>query len=58
MKMFLDVDAVYLHRESVDFHKFINGLEAIVEQSMGLSAFDPALFVFRNRRADKLKILY
>ena len=56
--MFVDVGTVYLHRDSVDFRKSINGLEAIVEQSMGLSAFDPALFVFRNRRADKLKILY
>jgi transposase len=52
------VNAVYLHREPVDFRKSINGLSIIVEESMGLSPFAEALFVFCNRRRDKLKILY
>ena len=46
MKMFTGVGTVYLHRDTVDFRKSINGLSAIVEQSMGLSLFDSALFVF------------
>ncbi len=49
---------IYLHREPVDFRKAINGLSVIVEQAMGLSPFDPALFVFCNKHRDKLKVLY
>jgi transposase len=58
MKTFVNVGAVYLHREPVDFRKAIDGLSLIVEQGMGLSVYDSALFVFCNRRRDKLKVLY
>ena len=49
---------VYLCREVVDFRKSINGLSALVEDHLGLNPFGPQLFVFCNRRRDKLKILY
>ena len=49
---------VHLHRDPVDFRKSINGLSVIVEEAMGLSPFTPGLFVFCNRRRDKLKVLY
>lgn len=58
MRLFHDVPAVYLHRDPVDFRKAINGLVVIVEQSMELSPYTPALFVFCNRTCDKLKIVY
>ncbi len=58
MRLFHDVPAVYLHRDPVDFRKAINGLVVIGEQSMELSPYAPALFVFCNRRRDKLKIVY
>ena len=58
MKMFAGVDAVYLHRDIVDFRKSINGLSVIVEQSMNLPLYDSSLFVFCNKQRDKLKILY
>lgn len=48
---------VYLHREAVDFRKNINGLSALVEQSLGLDPFARAVYVFRNRRADRIKLL-
>ena len=52
-----DVD-VYLCREVVDMRKSINGLSILVEQALGLDPFAPKLFVFCNRKRDKLKILY
>lgn len=58
MRMFVDLGKVYLHRDPVDFRKSIDGLSLIVDQSMNLSVFDSALFVFCNKRRDKLKILY
>jgi transposase len=58
MRMFVDVPAVYLHREPVDFRQSINGLSARVEGEMNLPALSGAVFVFCNRRRDKLKILY
>lgn len=48
---------VYLHREAVDFRQSINGLAALVERSLGLDPFATAMYVFRNRRADRIKIL-
>lgn len=48
---------VYLHREPVDGRKSINGLAVLVEQAMQLNPFAPALFVFSNRRRDRIKIL-
>jgi transposase len=56
--MHLDVESIYLHREPVDFRKSINGLSVIVEQQMQLSPFSNALFVFCNKKRDKLKVLY
>ena len=49
---------IYLYREVVDFRKSINGLSVIVDEAMGLSPFDVGIFVFCNRRRDKIKVLY
>lgn len=56
--MLPNLESIYLHREPVDFRKSINGLSVIVEDSMALSPFSAALFVFCNRGRDKLKVLY
>jgi transposase len=48
---------VYLHREAVDGRKNINGLALLVEQELGLDPFASAVFVFSNRRRDRIKLL-
>lgn len=48
---------VYLHRDPVDFRMGINGLSILVEQAMRLNPMTSALFVFCNRRRDRIKIL-
>ncbi len=40
-----DALRVYLHRDAIDFRAGINTLCALVEQSMQLDAFAPAVFV-------------
>ncbi len=52
MKMFINVDTVYLHRELVDFRKSINGLAIIVESEMTLSPLSGALFLFCNKQRE------
>lgn len=52
------IGAVYLYRRAIDFRKSIGGLSALVEQELGLNPFGEALYVFINRRRDKLKALY
>jgi transposase len=54
----LDDAQVYLCRDVVDMRKPINGLSLLVEQTLGLDPFAPQLFVFCNRKRDKVKILY
>lgn len=49
---------VYLCREAVDLRRSIDGLSALVERELALDPFAAALFVFTNRRRDKLKVLY
>ncbi|MEE9302421.1 MAG: IS66 family insertion sequence element accessory protein TnpB [Thiotrichaceae bacterium] len=58
MKMFVDVQKIYLYRDPVDFRKAIDGLALIVEQEMNLSSFEVAVFVFCNKGRDKVKALY
>lgn len=49
---------VYLCREFVDMRKAINGLSILVEQTLALDPFSPHLFVFCNKKRDKIKALY
>ncbi len=49
---------VSLCREPVDFRKAINGLSVRVEEVLAQDPFSPQLFVFINRKHDKVKILY
>ena len=49
--------SIYLHRDAIDFRKSINGLSALVEQGLGRDAFAAAVYVFCNRRGDRIKLL-
>jgi transposase len=48
---------VYLHRAPVDFRLNINGLAALVQQAPGLNPFATCVYVFSNRRRDRVKVL-
>ena len=47
---------VYLACGSTDLRKSIDGLAVLVKESFHLDPFSPCLFVFCNRKRDKLKI--
>lgn len=49
---------VYLCREPVDMRKSIDGLSLLVQEAMALNPFEAAVFVFGNRRRDKVKLLF
>lgn len=48
---------VYLHRQAIDFRMGINGLATLVEQALGRDPFAAAVYVFSNRRRNRVKIL-
>ena len=49
---------IYISSSNVDMRKSIDGLASIVQQRFHLDPFSDALFVFRNRHCDKIKMLY
>jgi transposase len=51
------IERVYLHCAPIDMRKQMDGLAALVEGTLQSDPFSGALFVFINRRRDKLKIL-
>lgn len=48
---------VYVSTRPVDFRKGIDGLALAVQEVIGLDPFSGAAFVFRAKRADRLKIV-
>ena len=53
-----DLPLVYVCRDVVDFRKGIASLSVLVEGTLALDPFSEHLFVFCNRKADKVKVLY
>lgn len=48
---------VYLACGSTDLRKSIDGLAVLVKEAFDLNPFSPCLFVFCNRKRDKIKVL-
>ena len=51
------VDTVYLALGATDLRKSIDGLALIVQETFKLDPFSKHLFVFCNRKKDKIKVL-
>ena len=49
---------IYVYAGSTDMRKGINGLSGIVRSELAVDPTDGSLFVFINRRRDRLKMLY
>ena len=48
---------IYLAAGATDLRRSVDGLSALVRDVMGLDPMSGHLFLFRNRRGDRLKIL-
>lgn len=49
---------VWLCREQVDMRKQINGLSILISSNMNKNPTNGELFIFFNKHADKIKLLY
>ena len=49
---------VMVAAKPVDFRKGAEGLAALVREAMGADPFLGAVYVFRARRADRIKLIY
>ena len=48
---------VWLYREHIDFRKQMNGLVQLIVEEKGSRPNDGAVYVFRNRQRNKVKLL-
>ena len=49
---------VMVATKPVDFRKGAEGLAALVREAMRADPFDGAIYVFRAKRADRIKLIY
>lgn len=49
---------VLMATKPVDFRKGAEGLAALVRETMRADPFDGAIYVFRAKRADRIKLVY
>ena len=49
---------IYIVTKAVDFRKGHDGLAALVQSHLRKTPFDGAVYVFRAKRADRLKLIY
>ena len=48
---------IYMATRPVDFRRGLDGLAAAAQEALGLDPYSGAAFVFRAKRADRIKIL-
>jgi transposase len=56
-RQFRPLRKVYVATRPIDFRKGHDGLAAAVQEMIGEDPFSGAVFVFRSKRADRLKVL-
>jgi Transposase and inactivated derivatives len=49
---------IWFYRQPIDFRKQIDGLVILVADTLEKDPTSGQLFIFRNKKADKLKLLY
>ena len=49
---------IHICRKAVDFRKQVNGLSSIIQHQLKHNPMSGQLFVFLNRRRDKIRILF
>ena len=49
---------VYVALEPQDMRKSFNGLAAVVQEHLGSDPYQGALYLFTNKRHDRLKLLF
>jgi len=49
---------IYVYQAATDMRKGVNGLSGLVRSEMQADPTDGNLFVFINRRRDRMKMLY
>src|ERR1700710_1500551 len=47
-----------LATRAVDFRKGMDGLAALVREAMGADPFSGTVYVFRSKRADRIKLIF
>lgn len=49
---------IWFYKQPIDFRKQIDGLIILVADTLKMDPTSGQLFIFRNKKADKLKMLY
>lgn len=58
MRPRMSLTQIYLYPKAIDFRKSFRGISAIVECELGHNPFAGHLYVFTNKRRNKIKCLF
>jgi transposase len=58
MRPRMSLTEIYLYPHAIDFRKSFRGLSAIVECELGHNPFAGHLYVFTNKRHNKIKLIF